>query len=153
AAQRCYSPSSARSPAGACSSCSAPLVVSVLLQLGALARLLHPDREELAFGDRLAAEHVGVGAAAGFAAAAEGKTAAAALGIAVVDRAGILALVGRNDEAVLIVGNGHVAIHVLDHVHIHADALEHLGALLAVDMAAAHERAHGQHPLHRVNHR
>ena len=60
---------------------------------------------------------------------------------------------GGNDEAVLVVGDGHGLIHVLHHLGRETHALDDLERTLAVDHLAALERTHGNHPLQRLDDR
>ena len=84
------------------------------------------------------------------AAVAEREAAAAAH----VERVlGVLAVRGRDDEAVLVVGDRHVAVHLLDLRDRQADLLQHRGVLALLDVAVAHVGAHRQHPLERGDHR
>ena len=89
------------------------------------------------------AEQIGLAVAAG-AAVTEREAAGSTQVIGVlVD----LAVRGRNDEAVLVVGDRHHVVHVLDRLTAEADASGDILVDDAIDRLCAHISAHRQHAL------
>ena len=116
---------------------------SMRLTLRALARLLaYPDAELRAqmpaLIDALQAEQARFGGALG-AAVAEAEPAAAAHVEGVL---GVLAVRARDHEAVLVVGDRHHAVHLLDLRRDEPDPVDRGLVGLAIDMPRALEGAH-----------
>src|SRR5215471_5993889 len=102
----------------------------------------HAQRED-ALAAHLAAEQARAALAPG-AAVAEGKAAFAAQ---VVRRLRVLAVRGGNHEAVLVVGEREIAVHVLDLRHAHPHPLEQRSVVLLLELPSTVEGAHRQHAL------
>src|SRR6516225_1188263 len=63
----------------------------------------------------------------------------------------VFAMGRRNDEAVLVIGDGEVAMHLLDLVKRETHLLEELEIVAALELAATEEGAHGEHALERAD--
>ncbi len=109
-----------------------------------------PSRIERSHGIELAATHLAAEKRRmrrpEIAAIAKGEAAGALQPVCVL---GVLAVAGRDDEAVLVVGDGEIAVHVLDLRHAEPGLRQHGGAVALAELALAEVDAHGQHPLQR----
>src|SRR5215469_7225395 len=81
---------------------------------------------------------------------AESETARAAQAIGVL---GPLAMAGWDDEAVLVIGNGQIAVHLFDLRDGQADLREYLAPITVPELALSVVDAHRKHPLQCRNHR
>src|SRR5215469_15796029 len=81
---------------------------------------------------------------------AESETARAAQAIGVL---GPLSMAGWDDEAVLVIGNGQIAVHLFDLRDGQAGLREYLAPITVPKLALSVVDAHREHPLQCRNHR